>query len=51
MGVEQLKKLDWFCAARRENFKRWTGGFQKMDIIDQFLSSQARQLLILPQKK
>ena len=27
MGVEQLKKLDWFCAARRENFKRWTGGF------------------------
>ncbi len=28
IGVEQLKKLDRFCAARRENFKQWMVGFQ-----------------------
>ncbi|MBN1548307.1 MAG: lipopolysaccharide biosynthesis protein RfbH [Syntrophaceae bacterium] len=29
IGVEQLKKLDVFCAARRSNFKYWMDGFQK----------------------
>lgn len=29
IGVEQLKKLDIFCAARRENFALWMAGLQK----------------------
>ena len=29
IGVEQLKKLDSFCSARRYNFKRWTEGFRR----------------------
>lgn len=29
IGVEQLKKLDSFCAARRNNFQSWMGCFQK----------------------
>jgi len=29
IGVEQLKKLDSFCAARRNNFQLWMKGFQK----------------------
>lgn len=28
IGVEQLKKLDAFCAARRDHFRLWTEGFQ-----------------------
>jgi len=38
IGVEQLKKLDSFCAARRENFRLWTAGFRKYE-----------QYFILPQ--
>lgn len=41
IGVEQLKKLDRFCAARRENFKRWTAGFQKYE--DRFILPQATE--------
>ena len=29
IGVEQLKKLDGFCQARRDNFKAWTNGFKR----------------------
>ena len=29
IGLEQLKKLDAFCLARRENFKAWTNRFTK----------------------
>jgi len=39
IGVEQLKKLDRFCAARRENFKQWTASFQKYQ--DRFILPQA----------
>lgn len=28
IGVEQLKKLDKFCDARRNNFNLWTAGFE-----------------------
>jgi len=35
IGVEQLKKLDNFCAARRANFKRWTEGFKRYE--DRFI--------------
>lgn len=31
IGVEQLKKLDSFCAARRRNFELWTEGFRKYE--------------------
>jgi CDP-4-dehydro-6-deoxyglucose reductase, E1 len=31
IGVEQLKKLDSFCAARRRNFQLWTEGFRKYE--------------------
>jgi len=29
IGVEQLKKLPDFCQSRKENFKRWSAGFEK----------------------
>lgn len=41
IGVEQLKKLDRFCAARRENFKRWTAGFKKYE--NSFILPQATE--------
>ena len=31
IGVEQLKKLDGFCQARRDNFKAWINGFKKYE--------------------
>jgi len=31
IGVEQLKKLDEFCQARRDNFKAWINGFKKYE--------------------
>jgi CDP-6-deoxy-D-xylo-4-hexulose-3-dehydrase len=31
IGVEQLKKLDYFCSARRNNFQLWLTGFQKFE--------------------
>ena len=31
IGIEQLKKLDGFCQARRDNFKAWTNGFKKYE--------------------
>ncbi len=31
IGVEQLKKLDIFCAARRKNFALWMAGLQKYE--------------------
>ncbi len=31
IGVEQLKKLDSFCAARRSNFAKWHSGFKKWE--------------------
>ena len=31
IGVEQLKKLDGFCRARRDNFKAWTNGFKEYE--------------------
>jgi CDP-6-deoxy-D-xylo-4-hexulose-3-dehydrase len=39
IGVEQLKKLDSFCAARRRNFQLWTAGFRKYE--QYFLLPQA----------
>jgi CDP-6-deoxy-D-xylo-4-hexulose-3-dehydrase len=39
IGVEQLKKLDAFCAARRRNFQLWTKGFSKYE--QYFLLPQA----------
>lgn len=41
IGVEQLKKLDRFCAARRENFNQWTAGFQKYQ--DRFILPRATE--------
>jgi CDP-4-dehydro-6-deoxyglucose reductase, E1 len=41
IGVEQLKKLDMFCAARRENFKRWTNGFRNFEYL--FILPQATE--------
>ncbi|HOV91110.1 MAG TPA: lipopolysaccharide biosynthesis protein RfbH [Syntrophorhabdaceae bacterium] len=35
IGVEQLKKLDSFCAARRANFNRWIEGFKRHE--DKFI--------------
>jgi len=31
IGLEQLKKLDTFCQARRENFEAWMKGFKKYE--------------------
>ncbi|MCP3940421.1 MAG: lipopolysaccharide biosynthesis protein RfbH [Desulfobacteraceae bacterium] len=31
IGVEQLKKLDQFCKARRNNYKLWKEGFKKFE--------------------
>lgn len=39
IGVEQLKKLDAFCAARRKNFQYWMDGFSKYE--DYFLLPEA----------
>jgi CDP-6-deoxy-D-xylo-4-hexulose-3-dehydrase len=39
IGVEQLKKLDTFCEARRKNFQLWTDGFKKYD--DHFILPEA----------
>ena len=39
IGVEQLKKLDCFCATRRANFKQWTTAFRKYE--DRFILPQA----------
>lgn len=41
IGVEQMQKLDRFCAVRRENFKRWTTGFQKYE--DRFILPRATE--------
>jgi len=35
IGVEQLKKLDSFCAARRTNFNLWIEGFKRYE--DRFI--------------
>ena len=29
IGVEQIKKLDWFCELRRKNFELWSDKFRK----------------------
>ncbi len=39
IGVEQLKKLDRFCAARRENFRTWTDCFRPLE--DRFILPEA----------
>jgi CDP-6-deoxy-D-xylo-4-hexulose-3-dehydrase len=39
IGVEQLKKLNSFCEARRRNFKLWTEGFRKYE--DRFILPKA----------
>jgi CDP-6-deoxy-D-xylo-4-hexulose-3-dehydrase len=39
IGVEQLKKLETFCKARRANFLRWLEGFKKYQ--DYFLLPEA----------
>jgi CDP-4-dehydro-6-deoxyglucose reductase, E1 len=39
IGVEQLKKMDQFCAARRRNFHLWMEGFRKYE--HSFLLPQA----------
>jgi CDP-4-dehydro-6-deoxyglucose reductase, E1 len=31
IGVEQLKKRDGFCQARRSNFEKWTNGFKQYE--------------------
>ena len=31
IGLEQLKKLDGFCQARRDNFKAWSCGFKEYE--------------------
>ena len=41
IGVEQLKKLNRFCTARRENFQHWTAGFQKY--ADRFILPEATE--------
>jgi CDP-6-deoxy-D-xylo-4-hexulose-3-dehydrase len=41
IGVEQLKKLNRFCAARRENFQHWTAGFRQYE--DRFILPQATE--------
>jgi CDP-6-deoxy-D-xylo-4-hexulose-3-dehydrase len=39
IGVEQLKKLDRFCAARRENYRSWMERFRPLE--DRFLLPEA----------
>ena len=39
IGVEQLKKLDGFCQARRDNFKAWRKGFREYN--DYFILPEA----------
>ena len=41
IGVEQLKKLDGFCQARRANFKTWMKGFK--DYKDRFILPKATE--------
>ena len=41
IGVEQLKKLDGFCQARRDNFKAWINGFKKYE--DYFILPEATE--------
>lgn len=41
IGLEQLKKLDGFCQARRENFRTWTNGFKKYE--DYFILPEATE--------
>lgn len=39
IGVEQLKKLDGFCQARRANFEKWSDGFKQYE--DYFILPEA----------
>jgi CDP-6-deoxy-D-xylo-4-hexulose-3-dehydrase len=41
IGVEQLKKLDSFCAVRRNNFQLWTEGFRNYE--EYFILPQATE--------
>ena len=41
IGVEQLKKLDGFCRARRGNFEKWTNGFEEYE--DYFILPEATE--------
>ena len=41
IGVEQLKKLDDFCQARRSNFNKWTNGFKQYE--DYFILPEATE--------
>lgn len=41
IGVEQLKKLDGFCQARRANFEAWMSGFT--DYKDRFILPKATE--------
>ena len=41
IGVEQLKKLDGFCQARRTNFEKWTNGFKQYE--DYFILPEATE--------
>ena len=41
IGVEQLKKLDGFCKARRVNFETWMSGFK--DYKDHFILPEATE--------
>jgi len=41
IGVEQLKKLDGFCQARRANFKTWISGFKEYE--DYFILPKGTQ--------
>lgn len=41
IGAEQLKKLDGFCQARRDNFKKWANGFKKYG--DSFILPEAEK--------
>lgn len=41
IGLEQLKKLDGFCQARRDNFKTWINGFKQYE--DRFILPEATE--------
>lgn len=41
IGVEQLKKLDTFCAVRRDNFNLWIEGFKRYE--DRFILPEATE--------
>jgi len=41
IGLEQLKKLDGFCKARRANFQTWTNGFKQYE--DYFILPKATE--------